>query len=144
MPVILDNALFSSTSSLLHWIFFPPFLLLLQSACDARLRNKVSQNGCWGRSGMRRAAPLSHSLSPSLSRAFTLPHASTSPSLPLTAPPHPFIFYLLLSFFPLSYSLAHTYALSLAPALHNYGCANSQPRQTERFAARAPQGDKYV
>lgn len=68
------------------------------------------QNGCCERSGVRRTAPFSHSHSLSLS--LSLSHSCHHPPFSqfLTAPPHPFIFYLFLSF-PLVLTDTLRYAL---------------------------------
>lgn len=71
---------------------------------------------------MRRAAR-----SPAVSRSLSLspyPSLTHTPSLFLTAPPHPFVFSLLLSF-PLHTHIHTAICTSLALAFDNYRCAIS-------------------
>lgn len=68
-----------------QWIF-PPFASSICLLCSSPpLRNRVSQNGCWERSGMRRAA-CSRTPSLSLSLAFTLPRTCLLPASSLHLP----------------------------------------------------------
>lgn len=105
-----------------QWIF-PPFASSICLLCSSPpLRNRVSQNGCWERSGMRQAAcSRTPSLSLSLPLSCLHPPSYMPPPCFLTAPPHPFMFSLLLSF-PLIYTHTQTHT-SLAWAFHNYCCA---------------------
>lgn len=66
-----------------QWIFF--LLFLVQYARYARLQNKVSWNGCWERSRMRRATPFFHSVSLPLSLCLPLPLSRLHP--PSCTPP---------------------------------------------------------
>lgn len=114
---------------LLVWYFprYPSFsmdffiLFLLRYAWYARL-----QNGCCERSGVRRAAPFSHSVSPpSLSHSLSLPQSlvpspSLLPVLHCTSPPFHFLS------LPLLPSRSHRHTeICTSLAFHNYCCATA-------------------
>lgn len=103
----LDYVVFSTVSSLINGSapVFPCSLRVMQRT---PLRKRISQNGCWGSSGMRRAA-----CSPAV-RLFLSSAALLSPSLPRAAPPHPFLSSLLPSF-PFIHTLR--YALLWLPTI---------------------------
>lgn len=110
---VAAGVIFSSISFLLSWFFFF-ILFLLRYAWYARL-----QNGCCERSGVRQAAPFSHSLSRSLSPPQSLaPSPSLLPVSHCTSPPFHFLSLPLLP----SHSHRHT-EICTSLAFHNYCCA---------------------
>lgn len=125
-----------------QWIF-PPFASSICLLCSSPpLRNRVSQNGCWERSGMRRAAcsrTPSPSPSLSLSLAFTLPRTCLLPASSLHLPTLSFS----LSSSPsLSYTHTHTDTHFSSLGFSQLLLCHCQPCQTERFTAHTPQRNK--